>query len=39
MEVSVAIINQIKKKKKERNSQQEGTESITQEKLEPLLRT
>jgi hypothetical protein len=39
MEVSVAIINQIKKKKKECDSQQEGTESITQETLEPLLWT
>ncbi len=39
MEVSVVIINQIKKKKKERDSWQEGTESISQETLEPLLQT
>ncbi len=39
MDVSVAIINQIKKKKKEHDSRQKGTELITQETLEPLLRT
>ncbi len=39
MEVSNAIINQIKKKKKEHDSRQEETESITQETLEPLLWT
>jgi hypothetical protein len=39
MEVSAAIISQIKKKKREHNSRQEEIKSITQKTLEPRLQT